>query len=206
MSAAAARRGARVRLSNARSSAHPAPLKLRIQATLDFRVNSAPSQLQRSASACQGQRSREMAWRVQWRVGSACLLRIEESARARTETTKPAAKRKLLLQLLLPLMRLTLHVESFCGAIAAALLLQLRKQQLALRHRGTAALLLRSWLLARTDWWLVCTGAVYGCEFDADQCFSSLGTPCGRDSTVVRTLASRAHAGKTERARSARKR
>ena len=90
------------------------------------------------------------------------LLRIEESARARTETTKPAAKRKLLLQLLLssPLMRLTLHVESFCGAIAAALLLQLRKQQ-ALRHRGTAALLLRSWLLARIDWWLVCTGAVY---------------------------------------------
>ena len=85
----------------------------------------------------------------------------EESARARKETTKPAAKRKLLLQLLLssPLMRLNLHVESFCGAIV--FLLQLRKQQLALRHRRTAALLLRSWLLARIDWWPDCTGAVY---------------------------------------------
>ena len=156
------RRGACASVSSARSSAHPAPLKLRIQATLDFRVNSAPSRLQRSASACQGQRSREMAWRVQWRVGSASAAHRRE-CESGTDTTKPAAKRKLLLQLLLlsPLMRLTLHVESFCGAIAAALLLQLRKQQLALRHRGTAALLLRSWLLARTDWWLVCTGAVY---------------------------------------------
>ena len=132
------------------------------------------------------------------------LLRIEESARARTETTKPAAKRKLLLQLLLssPLMRLTLHVESFCGAIAAALLLQLRKQQLPLRHRGTAA--------------LGCSLGSIGGSFaqepyiDANSMLISalvrsehhaVVTP-----TVVRTFASRARTGKTERARSARKR
>ena len=79
MSACGAARVCKCRsVSSARSSAHPAPLKLRIQATLDFRVNSAPSQLQRSASACQGQRSREMAWRVQWRVGSASAAHRRE--------------------------------------------------------------------------------------------------------------------------------
>ncbi len=83
-------------VSSARSSAHPAPLKLRIQATLDFRVNSAPSQLQRSASACQGQRSREMAWRVQ-RVGSASAAHRRECESANgdheasSETQAPAS-------------------------------------------------------------------------------------------------------------------
>ena len=91
------RRGACASVSSARSSAHPAPLKLRIQATLDFRVNSAPSQLQRSARACQGQRSREMAWRVQWRVGSASAAHRRECESANgdheasSETQAPAS-------------------------------------------------------------------------------------------------------------------
>ena len=110
----------RASVSSARSSAHPAPLKLRIQATLDFRVNSAPSQLQvwRECMAS-AKRSSGGVCSGEWGLR---LLRIEENARARTETTKPAAKRKLLLQFLLssPLMRLNLHVESFCGAIATA--------------------------------------------------------------------------------------
>ena len=98
MSACGAARVCKCRsVSSARSSAHPAPLKLRIQATLDFRVNSAPSQLQRSASACQGQRSREMAWRVQWRVGSASAAHRRECESANgdheasSETQAPAS-------------------------------------------------------------------------------------------------------------------
>ena len=194
-------------VSSARSSAHPAPLKLRIQATLDFRVNSAPSQLQRSASACQGQRSREMAWRVQWRVGSASAAHRRE-CESGTETTKPAAKRKLLLQLLLssPLMRLTLHVESFCGAIADAFC----------SSSGSS-----SWLCGTAGRLRCCCAP--GCSLgsiggsfaqepyiDANSMLISalvrsehhaVVTP-----TVVRTFASRARTGKTARARSARKR
>ena len=161
MSAAAERaRRACASVPSARSSAHPAPLKLRIQATLDFRVNSAPSQLQRSASARQGQRSKEMAWRVQWRVGSASAAHRRECESANgdheasSETQAPAS-----ITALVPIDA----TDSPCGII-------LRRNRCRcsssgssrlLRHRGTVALLLRSWLLARIDWWLVCTGAVY---------------------------------------------
>ena len=62
-----------------------------------------------------------MAWRVQWRVGSASAAHRRECESANGDH-EASSERKLLLQLLLssPLMRLTLHVESFCGAIAAA--------------------------------------------------------------------------------------
>jgi len=93
-----AARGACASVSSARSSAHPAPLKLRIQATLDFRVNSAPSQLQRSASACQGQRRVER-WRGvcsgEWGLRLLCFEDGAESANgdheASSGTQSPAS-------------------------------------------------------------------------------------------------------------------
>ena len=133
------------------------------------------------------------------------LLRTEESARARTETTKPAAKRKFLLNLLSsPLMRLNLHVESFCGAIAAA-----APAPEAAGFCGTAGRL-RCCCAPGCSLGLIGGSTAQEPYIDANLMLISalvrsehhaVVTP-----TVVRTFASRARTGKTARARSARKR
>ena len=191
-------------VSSARSSAHPAPLKLRIQATLDFRVNSAPSQLQRSASACQGQRSREMAWRVQWRVGSASAAHRRECESANgdheasSETQAPASITALVSIDATEYPCGTILPRAFCSTSGSSSWLC-----------GTAGRL-RCCCAPGCSLGLIGGSTAQEPYIDANSMLISalvrsehhaVVTP-----TVVRTFASRARTGKTERARSARKR